>query len=61
MKLDSLHKHNLKMALPVLIIRAPIMIVVISFYKIGQGAEAVYDFLNDKLPTFKLRSEWVEK
>lgn len=60
MKLDSLHKHNLKMVLPVLLIRTPIMLVLLAFYKLGQGAEKACDVLNDVLPTFKERYEWKE-
>jgi hypothetical protein len=58
MTLDPLHSHNLKMALPVFLIRTPIMLVLLVFYKLGQAAERAHDVLNDVLPTFVERAEW---
>lgn len=46
-------KHNLIVALPVLLVRVPILLPLWAAYRLGELAERAYEFLSPHLPGFK--------
>lgn len=46
-------KHNLIVALPVLLIRVPVLLPLWVLYRLGELAELAYELLSPHLPGFR--------